>query len=424
MVSIHPFFYNCAHLYRQEIVVLSLLSLGLYLLVKSQERPSFLKFFGAGLVVALPVLSHPYGVISILIGTGYFGLIMRRIGYRKFSMSEHYSALPHYRFIIKSISINEVIGFFSGIVSVMLLFTYHLYINQDFFIYAASNMSMLEKYTFSMRVSHLIEVYMTYADMSYGKIEFVILNILVVILCILSLFRIVKRGPGMDYSLGIIVNLFCFIGLILFFLVVYRVSRFYMVYLLVSFVLFFVPLLYYTVKKWVFYGIIGLFCLFSIIRDYQWLGYFQGADYHSYSKEMKKPIPDGATVLGKINYRLSFEKNKYYAADDFLFFIKDGYPFVEYLNRYSIDYIILDYAWYRQGMKGNADHGFYGKEFEVFLNKNAILVHQFYDSFYSNRFGVDGKEHVLLPYGNLLDICTNHSVKDKKYWTKIYKILK
>ena len=426
-LTLHPFFYNAAHLYRQEILVLSLLSIGLYLLVQIQERASFFKFYVAGFVLALPVLTHPYGIIVILAGIGYFGLIMWKISYRQLYMSNSYLISPvisRYRFIIKNMSINWFVGFFFGIITITAPFIYFFFINIDFYVSFANSQDMLEKYSPSMRIVHLIEVYFGNSDMSYGKIGFIILNILIILLCVLSLFRIVKRNPGSGYLSNILVNLLFFIGLILCFLLVYRVSRFYMVYLLVGFVLFFIPLLYYTFKKWVFYGIIGLFCLFSIVRDYQWFSYFQGADYHSYSQGIKKSIPDGATVLGKINYRLSFEQNKYYAAEDFLSFIKDGYPFAEYLNRYSIDYIILDYAWYHQGMKGNADHGFYGKEFEIFLNKNAILVHQFYDSFYSNRFGVDGKEHVGLPYGNLLDICTNHSVKDKKYWTKIYKILK
>ncbi len=368
--SLSPFTVNMARMVRPESFIVFLFLLGLYLVFtfdKSKPKKAML----LGLIFSLPGLIHIVGLF-----TGVIGFIL---------LLKHPKALLYY---------------ILGAVPSGAIFIYKLNGNLEFYVNHGQKTGTFE--------ISLIKVQKYLAFLYQG---FDVTSYLIIFFMLLAIPGIIKIYKQKQIWCNYQIFFISFMTLAVLIFVIFNLSRLYLVYfLLFLLVLLLVPL--YQYKKSVFLTASLTLSLLFIYQNVLWFNYFKTADYGLYEQELRKVIPQNSSVLGKINYKLSFPDGKYFASEDLIYFIEDGGSVKEYIDRYNIGYIVYDYAWD------------YQNEIRNYLANNTQLIYAFNEKFYSNRLGPTGSMHIWLPYYNLIEVSSSNQMDKAMYWTKVYKINK
>lgn len=388
LLSIHPFAINASRISRKESVIIFFILLGMYLYFTFKDDMKPKKLFFLGLIFSIPILSHAFGAVSILIG---FILLI-------------FNLQPKWKQALK-----ESIYYLLGTLPVLLLFLYNFINNKRFYLEHAKL-----KGTFANSLLLKVKNHILYLHDGFDLSLFH--NWYLTFILILGILAIVgyKKNMSPQSKKGYIPFMVIFVVVNIFLLLLSNFSRLYLIYILLFGLLLLIIPLYYLDKKKIILSVIilSLGTLF-IYQDYLWVNYYKDLNYKSFESSLKQSIPLNSNVLGKINYQLSFTHCKYFATEDLNEFLSSGGNFKDYIDKYNIQYIIYDYSWdYYQ----NSD------EIRSYLKNNAMLISTTEDKYYSNRIGPPDANHINLPYFNLIDIAQKNRIADKEYWTKVYKI--
>ncbi len=396
LISLCPHMINMSRIARPEGMILFFGSLALYVFFLYKDDPSGPKQGLIGLLFAAPALIHPYGVAFAVIGGTLISLNM----FRK-----------------KQLSLKQFCYYFSGALCPLLFFTYRLKVNMSLYSGFAAGKGTFSKGLLD-KTSEFIRYY---SDIYIVSSHIALLSALLLIIALSLIGMMRLRKSQKDHFQYYIFFLSAFVILAGFICFLAHYSRFYSAYMsFFGLLVLFIPVL--MLPKKLSCAVTFVACAFFLYLDVAWCSYFKSVNYDAYEKKLTSVIPDGSKVLGKINYRLSFPGFNYFAAEDIIQFCNAGGRFADYIHSYGIQYIIYDYAWNSQSLKGNKDHGTPYQETIRFLDSHAELIGTIEDNYYSNRFGKPGYEHVGLPYVNLLDVTSKSDISNALYWAKIYKV--
>lgn len=396
LVSIHPFTVNASRLMRTEVFVFFFFLFGIYI-IHNGWKEDCKKMFIAGLVCSLAILNHLVGLFSLMAG-----LVIAAIHFPPNSQEGR----------------KKLLYFIIGTVPALAVFSLNLYSNFPFYRTMGSSEGL-----FSM---DLISKLLAFASYLLKGFDFSLRpsfqTITLIIILFISFLGVLRMPRDMKkFYLGL-ASAFIIVSLFLFALS--HNTRLYLVYFLILGILvLLIPIFYFDSGRKAFLAISLALGSFFIYQDLLWINYFRGADYLSFEKELREPIPAGSRVVGKINFRLSFPDCEYYAAEDMSKYIKRGLgDFEGYIKKYKIEYIIYDYSWAYQSSIGNTDgHGTPFEKTMEFLEKKTDLIANINERYYSNKFGPAQASHAHLPFYNLVELGGNGS-PNETYWTRIYRV--
>lgn len=372
MLGIDVQFIYASHFARQEILILFMLILGLYLFFKKDSK-NYKGDIMLGTLIGLSIGIHPN---SFIISIPFVFLYL----YKIFAIKK--TNLKNLGVYILTVTIFAVC-----FVALSLSFDHNFFHN-----YATYGNQFGVLNPVSSKIDQIKDFYL---KLYYGvsgtyytpiiKLQFY-LFIFTLILTLIKLFFI-KSKFMMHKITSILLSILAInLGII-------AIGRYNQTSIIFLFPLFYILVVYLindfkkTYKPFVITLLIIALTLNTIVNIFPYLN----SDYNSYLDQISKAVRKDDIVLANLNSEYYFDNGNLYDYRNLAFLKEKNLSFDEYIYSHNIEYIIysdeMDFIYNSRpvwnGIYGNPY--FYYDDMQAFLNNRCTLVHKFKDNFYGIR---------------------------------------
>lgn len=394
LLAIDIQFLYASHLARQEIILVFVLVLGLYLFFSTLDHRKLKHDAFIGIAVGLSIGIHPNSfIIALPFVTIYLFFILLKV--------------------IKPVSLivfTTTVAFFTtGFV--LLSFSFDPNFIANYLAYGQSEFGVLEPLH-----SKFAEIKDFYLKLYHGvsgtyympniKIHFIIFSVVL----IYTLTQVLTLNlHSCSKPIGLLLSFISVNAGIVF---IGRYNQTSIIFIFPVLYLLLANLISKYSNKQQFYIITILF--FSLMMNsFANIYPYLGTSYKNYHQQISKVITPESIVLGNLNTEYFFDNGKLLDFRNLAFLRENGLTFEDYIRKNKIEYIIyseeMDYIfdtrpkWY--GLYGNLT---YYEDMQSFLKDHCIMVHHFTDKTYGVRISrlINSKEWAVTIYKVLL-----HSTK-------------
>ncbi|MTI56523.1 ArnT family glycosyltransferase [Geosporobacter ferrireducens] len=372
LLSVDIQFIYASHFARQEILLVCVLTYGLYFMFSRMDEKGYKKDLLLGVLVGLSIGLHPNSFVIAL----PFGLIY--LYHICLTKRTHLMNLLLYAF--------TVAGFATGFVLLSISFDPNFISN--YMAYGQSEFEVLQPIS-----SKILQVKYYYLKLFYQvsgtyytpniKLQ-AILFLSALFFSTIILFR--RKGREKENILSTLLGILAVnSGNIL-------IGRYNQTSVIFLFPLFYILVIYAVKNLPMLYKRLSIGIIISLILIATTMQIFPlgNPTYDQYVAEISKVVPSDSVVLANLNTEYYFENGKLYDYRNLAFLKNHEMDFEEYIYKNQIQYIIypeeMDFiydtrpVWY--GLYGNL---VYYEEMKAFLTQKCDKVYEFTDSVYGIR---------------------------------------
>lgn len=373
LLSVDIQFIYASHFARQEVIILFILILSLYLFLKTKEYINYSKDIIIGVLIGISIGIHPNSfIISIPFGLIYLYdiIVTKKAKFKNLAVYVMIVAVFAAFFIALSISFDE--NFVNN----------YAKFGDQFGVLNPSSNKIGQALGFYQKLYYGVSG--TYYTPNI-KFQFLLFGI-TFILTIVKVFFMKNKLKTHKLMSTLLSVLGINIGII----IIGRYNQ--------TSIVFIFPLIYIlvvdfiknfkTIYKQFAIGLIFIFLF--IITMYNVLPYKYNS-YSSYLNQIAKEVDKDDIVLANLNSEYYFDNGKLYDYRNLTFLKDNNLSFSQYIRRRNIEYIIyseeMDFIYNTRpvwnGVYGNLY--FYYDDMQEFLSNKCTLVHEFKDNFYGIR---------------------------------------
>ncbi|EOD00811.1 ArnT family glycosyltransferase [Caldisalinibacter kiritimatiensis] len=389
LLSIDIQFIYASHFARQEIILLFILTIGLYIFYKTNRLSNYYKDIMIGVLVGTSIGIHPN---SFIISLPFVFLYLYEIFITK-------------KLKFKNLTIYIVVVSLFALFFVFLSFKFDPNFINNYFSYG-KQFGVNKPIT-----SKIKQIKNFYLKLYYGisgtyytpNIKFQFYLFIAVFLTAFAKLFFSKKTSNKDNFLSIILVILAINAGII---IIGRFNATSVIFLFPSFYILTTYIIKDIKKFKLLY--IALLCIILIINTTSNILPYLGDSYYDYLNEIGKVVKKNDTVLANLNCEYYFENGKLYDYRNLALLKEHDMSFSEYIYFHDIKYIIyseeMDFI-YNTRPVWNSIYGntyYYYEDMKKFIDTKCTLVHEFKDNMYGIRIA--------------------RYIHTRDWWIKIYKV--